>query len=190
MRSPQRLAQKGFTLIELLIVAIMLAILAAIVIPQFSGTTEGAQQAALRSDLAGIRSAIALYRQEHGEFPGAVAATGGTCTGGTASTGAIGTEAAFLDQLGLYTNANGQACNLKVGTSFSLGPYLDQRTLPTNPVTNSNTLVIVGTADAAAGDLTMGGDAAGAGWKYDLTSGKFIANDTNNDTNGVAFDTY
>lgn len=190
MRSPQRLAQKGFTLIELLIVAIMLAILAAIVIPQFSGTTEGAQEAALRSDLAGIRSAIALYRQEHGDYPGAVAATGGTCTAGTASTGAIGTELAILDQLGLYTNASGQACNLKVGSNFNLGPYLDQQTLPTNPVTNSNTLVIVGAAAAAAGDLTMGGDAVGAGWKYDLTSGKFIANDTDTDASGVAFDTY
>ena len=190
MKSPQRLAQQGFTLIELLIVAIMLAILAAIVIPQFSGTTQGAQEAALRSDLAGIRSAIALYRQEHGAYPGAVAATGGTCTGGTASTGAVGTEAAIIDQLSLYTNANGQACNLPVGTNFNLGPYLDQRNLPVNPVTNSSVLVIVAAGDAAAGDLTMGADAAGAGWKYDLTSGKFIANDTNNDQNGVAFDTY
>lgn len=190
MKRTLRLAQQGFTLIELLIVAIMLAILAAIVIPQFSGTTEGAQEAALRSDLAGIRSAIALYRQEHGAFPGAVAATGGTCTGGTASTGAIGTEAAMIDQLRLYTNANGQACNLPVGGNFNLGPYLDMEALPVNPVTNISTLVIVAAADAAAGDLTMGGDAADAGWKYDLTSGKFIANDTSNDSNSVAFDTY
>jgi prepilin-type N-terminal cleavage/methylation domain-containing protein len=190
MKSPIRLAQQGFTLIELLIVAIMLAILAAIVIPQFSGTTEGAQEAALRSDLAGIRSAIALYRQEHGAYPGAVAATGATCTAGTASSGDIGTELAMLDQLGLYTNAAGEACNLPVGTDFNLGPYLDQQSLPTNPVTNSNTLVIVAANSSAAGDLTMGGDALGAGWKYDLTSGKFIANDTGNDNGGVAFDTY
>ena len=73
---------------------------------------------------------------------------------------------------------------------INLGPYLDQRNLPVNPVTNSSVLVIVAAGDAAAGDLTMGADAAGAGWKYDLTSGKFIANDTNNDQNGVAFDTY
>ena len=190
MRSPLRLAQKGFTLIELLIVAIMLAILAAIVIPQFSGTTEGAQEAALRSDLAGIRSALALYRQQHGVYPGAVAATGGTCTGGTASTGTAGSELAMMDQLSLYTNAAGQACNLPVGTNFNLGPYLDQSTLPVNPVTNSSVLVIVPLGDAASGDLAMGGDAVDAGWKYDLTSGKFIANDTSNDTNGVAFDTY
>lgn len=192
MKHPIRLVQQGFTLIELLIVAIMLAILAAIIIPQFSGTTDGAQEAALRSDLAGIRSAIAMYRQEHGAFPGAVAATGGTCTGGTAGTGAINTEAAMIDQLRLYTNAAGQACNLRVGGAFNFGPYLDlgQPNLPANPATGVSTLVIVTPADAASGDLTMGGDNPDLGWKYDLVSGKFIANDTSNDTNTVAFDTY
>ncbi len=190
MTTAKNALQRGFTLVELLIVAIMLAILAAIIVPQFAGTTDSAQDAALRSNLAAIRSAIALYRQEHGAYPGQVAATGGTCTGGTASTGAVETELAILDQLTLYTNAQGQACNLPVGGNFPLGPYLDQRQLPLNPVTNLRTLVRVVAADAAAGDLTMGADAAGAGWKYDLTSGKFIANDTNNDQNGVAFDTY
>jgi len=190
MKPVQPSANQGFTLIELLIVAIMLAILAAIVIPQFSGTTQSAQEAALRSDLAGIRSAITLYRQEHGVFPGAAAASGGTCTGGTASTGAVGTDTAIIDQLSLYTNAAGQACNLPVGTNFNFGPYLDQSALPTNPISNSNALVIVPAGDAAAGDLTMGGDGAAGGWKYDVTSGKFIANDTNNDSNGVPYDSY
>lgn len=184
------LVHSGFTLIELLIVAIMLAILAAIIVPQFAGTTDGAQQAALRSDLAGIRSAIALYRQEHGEFPGALASTGGTCTGGTAGSGALESTAAVVEQLSLYTNGNGQACTLPVGTNFPFGPYLGQTEIPANPVTGSNALVIVGAAAASAGDLTMGGDGAAGGWKYDVTSGKFIANDTNNDSLGVPFDSY
>lgn len=187
---PMRAVQKGFTLIELLIVAIMLAILAAIIVPQFAGTTDGAQEAALRSDVAGVRSAIALYRQQHGSFPGETVSSGGTCTGGTAGTGAIETVAAVTEQLSLYTNAAGQACTLPVGTNFPFGPYLGQTTLPPNPVTGSNVLVIVGAAAAGAGDLTMGGDGAAGGWKYDVTSGKFIANDTNTDTLGVPFDSY
>ena len=77
---PKYRDQAGFTLVELLIVAIILAILAAIVVPQFASSTDDAQSSALRSNLAGIRSAIDLYTQQHGgTFPGAVAASGGRC---------------------------------------------------------------------------------------------------------------
>ena len=51
--------QRGFTLVELLIVVIILAILAAIVIPQFSSATVDAQEASLDSNLNALRSAIA-----------------------------------------------------------------------------------------------------------------------------------
>ena len=180
----------GFTLVELLIVAIMLAILAAIVVPQFASTTTEAQESALKSDLAGIRSAIDLYRQQHGEYPAATASSGGTCTGGTAGTAALETPAAFSDHMLRYTDDLGQSCTLPVGGSFPFGPYLKENAIPVNPITNSATVVIVGAADAAAGDLTMAGDGPDGGWKYDVTSGKFIANDTNNDSRGVPFDTY
>ncbi len=180
----------GFTLVELLIVAIMLAILAAIVVPQFASTTDEATESALKSNLAGIRAAIELYKQQHGEYPGALASTGGTCTGGTAGTGALETEQAFQDQMVLYSNDLGQACTLPVGGNFPLGPYIKENDIPANPITNSSTIVIIGAADAAAGDLTMGGDGPAGGWKYDVTSGKFIANDTNNDSRGTPFDTY
>ena len=53
--------QKGFTLVELLIVVIILAILAAIVVPQFSSTTRDANISALDSNLSNIRSVIDLY---------------------------------------------------------------------------------------------------------------------------------
>ena len=182
--------EQGFTLVELLIVAIMLAILAAIVVPQFASTTTEAQESALKSDLAGIRAAIDLYRQQHGEYPAATASTGGTCTGGTAGAAVLETPAAFGDHLTRYSDDLGQSCTLPVGGNFPYGPYIKDSDIPVNPITNSSVVVIVGAADAAAGDLTMTGDAAGAGWKYDVVSGKFIANDTNNDSRGVPFDTY
>ncbi len=181
---------QGFTLVELLIVAIMLAILAAIVVPQFANTTTEGEEAALKADLAGIRSALELYRQQHGEYPSISASTGGTCTGGTAGTGAADSAQALIDQLTLYTNRNGQACNLPVGTSFPYGPYLKESSLPANPVTGSDVVVIVAPGNAAAGNLSMTADAANAGWKYDSTSGKFIANDTTNDSVGVPYDSY
>lgn len=189
-----KIVQSGFTLVELLIVVIILAILAAIVVPQFASTTEDAQSSGLRSNLAAIRSAIDLYSQQHSStFPGEVAATGATCTGGTAGSGAADTAEAFEEQLKYYTNAAGQACSISdvpAGgvVEFPFGPYI-KGDIPDNPVTSVGTITIVTT-----GDLAMSAPAAPAdtnGWRYDTTSGKFIADDSDGtDSNGVIYDTY
>ena len=175
--------QAGFTLVELLIVAIILAILAAIVVPQFASTTNDAQESALRANLSAIRSAMDLYRQQHNEYPGVSASSGGTCTA-TAGTGAAGSRQAIVDQLTRFTNAAGQSCSAPEA-GFVFGPYLKEDDLPENPITNSSAVAIVST-----GDLNMAADGAGLGWKFDSTSGKFIANDSNTDGNGVAYSTY
>lgn len=182
--------QSGFTLVELLIVAIILAILAAIVVPQFASTTVDAQEAALRSNLSGIRGAISLYRQQHGEFPGRLTAVPSGACGGTAGVGALETRAALVAQLTRYTNANGEACSTSDAGAYPFGPYLDENDLPANPVTGDTAVLIVGVGDPGEGDLDMAGTGAGLGWRYDVTSGKFIANDTNPDSQGVDYDTY
>ncbi len=180
-RSTRR--SRGFTLVELLIVAIILAILAAIVVPQFASTTNDAEESALRANLAAVRSALDLYRQQHGEYPGVSASSGGACTG-TAGTGAAGNVQAVIDQLTRYTNQSGQSCSAP-DAGYVFGPYLKEDALPDNPVTNSSAVAIV-----TSGDLNMAADGAGLGWKYDSTSGKFIANDSNTDGNGDAYATY
>ncbi|MDH3547192.1 MAG: prepilin-type N-terminal cleavage/methylation domain-containing protein, partial [Gammaproteobacteria bacterium] len=63
-------AQRGFTLVELLIVVIILAILAAIIVPQFTAATDDATQSAYDTNIANLRSAIDLYRQQHQAYPG------------------------------------------------------------------------------------------------------------------------
>lgn len=181
--------QAGFTLVELLIVAIILAILAAIVVPQFASTTVDAQEAALRSNLSAIRGAISLYRQQHGEYPGLLTAVPAACTG-TAGTGAAEDPAALISQLTRYTDGNGEACSRTDTGTFPFGPYLDENTIPANPVTGVSTILIVGALDPAAGDLNMVGTAADLGWRYDVTSGKFIANDTSTDSQSVRYDSY
>ncbi len=173
-----RRAQKGFTLVELLIVVIILAILAAILVPQFAGSTDDARLSALDSNLASIRSAISLYRQQHGALPGNTAATSAACEGtdGTADGTLATAPAGFVEQLSLYTKINGEACSKSTvaGTpTYTLGPYIGKPQLPNNPFTGLNTLVVV-----EGGDLNMAGDGAGGGWKYDRLTGKFIANDT------------
>ncbi len=181
----KRLTNKGFTLVELLIVVIILAILAAIVVPQFASSTDDAKVAALDSTLANMRAAIDLYYQQHGEYPGkntAVPSSG--CSSGTAGVGTANQAAAFTEQLSMFTDPDGAACSIK-DLTFKFGPYLKKGTLPDNPITTSNALEI-----ATTGDLAMSGTGAGLGWKYDNTVGKFIANDTNTDPSGIKYDAH
>lgn len=55
-------ARSGFTLVEILIVVVILGILAAIVIPQFTSASDEAKQSALRSNLQTMRAQIELYK--------------------------------------------------------------------------------------------------------------------------------
>ena len=56
---------KGFTLVEILIVVIILGILAAIVIPQFTEASNDARDSALQSDLQTMRSQLELFKVQH-----------------------------------------------------------------------------------------------------------------------------
>src|SRR5438045_1485983 len=67
MNTRTRSARQGFTLIEILIVVIILGILAAIVIPQFSSASSDARKACLQSTVQTLRSQIALYKLQHGD---------------------------------------------------------------------------------------------------------------------------
>ncbi len=69
-------ARSGFTLVEILIVVIILGILAAIVIPQFSDASTQARESTCRSILQTVRSQIQLYKVQHNEaLPGADSGT-------------------------------------------------------------------------------------------------------------------
>ncbi len=168
--------QKGFTLVELLIVVIILAILAAIVVPQFSATTEDAKLAAVDSTLANMRSAIDLYFQQHGEYPGDLTAVpSAACTGtpgaGTGGAGAQG-QAALLQQLSNFTDLQGGACSISDATNHKFGPYIKKPTMPADPFKEVATIEVV-----VAGDLNMTATAGDpGGWKYDTKTGKLIVN--------------
>ncbi len=61
--------RRGFTLIEILIVVVILGILAAVVVPQFTNASEDANDAAVRSQLQTLRGQIELYRAQVGSDP-------------------------------------------------------------------------------------------------------------------------
>jgi prepilin-type N-terminal cleavage/methylation domain-containing protein len=58
-------ARTAFTLIEILIVVVILGILAAIVIPQFTNAADDANQSSVKSQLQTLRSQIELYRAQN-----------------------------------------------------------------------------------------------------------------------------
>jgi general secretion pathway protein G len=86
-------AKSGFTLVEILIVVVILGILAAIVIPQFTEASTEAKTSSLCTDLQTMRSQIELFKIQHNDdLPGANAGTTFTeaMTGTTDVAGAIG----------------------------------------------------------------------------------------------------
>jgi prepilin-type N-terminal cleavage/methylation domain-containing protein len=173
----RRRAVQGFTLIELLIVVIIIAILAAIAIPQFSNTSGDAQESASIANLTTMRSAIELYRVQHnGAYPSkapvGTAPTGCTTAGATTDNDAT----TFADQLTKYSSASGHTCTTQVA-GYIYGPYL--RTIPTEPLTNKNDVTVV-TADA-----TNPPGAATTGWRFQNVSGALQINSSNKARDGV-----
>ena len=103
----------AFTLVELLIVVIILGILAAVVIPQFSDASTDARVSSLTTNLATIRGQLEFYKMQHnGNYPTDNTTFAAQMTAGTDILGAPGTQ---------------------------FGPYLQR--VPNNPFTNTNTVV-------------------------------------------------
>src|SRR5689334_12955268 len=76
-----RRVSRGFTLVEILIVVIILGILAAIVIPQFTNASQDARKNSVTSQLQTIRSQIELYKLQHkDQIPALITNAGGMWT--------------------------------------------------------------------------------------------------------------
>ena len=61
--------QRAFTLVELLLVLTILGILAAIVVPKFTGRTEQARITAARTQISTFQTALSTFELDNGFFP-------------------------------------------------------------------------------------------------------------------------
>lgn len=67
--SGRRHFQAGFTLMELVVVLFIVALLAAVVVPNVAGSMRRAQETALTQNLSVMRDAIDDYRADRAEWP-------------------------------------------------------------------------------------------------------------------------
>lgn len=134
---------RGFTLVEILIVVIILGILAAIVIPQFTNASTQAKGSSVSSTLQTIRSQIELFKIQHGDIP--------PQTTGMASWVVMVNKS--------DTTETGNVATTPTGTAN--GPYLQQS--PINPLNNKS-----GTSSGAAADTNSGWYYSATGTSYTI----------------------
>ena len=137
--------RSAFTLVEVLIVVVIMAVLAATIIPQFADSTTDAKVSTLKFNLHTMRSQIELYRTHHdGKLPSATLVE---LTKATDVTGAQGT-----------------------GVNFPFGPYL--RELPDNPFSNKNIVTVIAASPPTVANVTANN---GGGWLFNTTTGELWA---------------
>jgi general secretion pathway protein G len=142
--------RNAFTLIEVLIVVVIMAVLAATIIPQFSSSTRDAKESSLKFNMHTLRSQIELYKVHHmGSYP--------TITNND------------LPQLTNATNTAGETG--AAGPNYPYGPYVDDE-LPANPFDGSNKV----TAVAVPGDKPAAVVGTLGGWQYDVSNGAIWPN--------------
>ncbi len=66
---PRRRARGGFTLIELVVVIVILAILAAVIVPRFFGRTEDAKISNAITTIKTLDDSIGMFNADTGGFP-------------------------------------------------------------------------------------------------------------------------
>jgi general secretion pathway protein G len=151
---------------------VIIGILAAVVVPQFSNATGAARENVMKDELRYLRTQIVVYRAQHRDVPP------GYPGGNISSTPTAGD---FINQLTQHTDEHGNTSTIQTET-FRLGPYLSK--MPANPFNNLSTLIVV--PDGSA----MPAPDGSTGWIYKPQTQEIIANLVGSDSNGVPFTQY
>ncbi len=142
-----RRRSSAFTLVEILVVVVILGVLAAIVIPQFSQASSEANLNTLLGNLQTFRSQIELYKVQHRDL-----------LPGQASFGGDVTEAGFVEAL---------------TDDDDYGSYVNK--IPENLfIADADERIAITCVNDNAADAAPAGD-EGTGWWFNAANGDFRA---------------
>jgi prepilin-type N-terminal cleavage/methylation domain-containing protein len=165
--------RRGFSLVEILIVVVILAILAVIVLPEFSSASASARASMLMDDLRLMRSQIVVFKAQHrGVSPGYP----------NCDTGQLPTAEALADHITKSSNEGGETA--EPGTpGYRYGPYMRQ--FPQNPVNGRTTVRMI-----ADGAQFPNAPQDQYGWIYQAETLIFKADSTGTDEQGRSYFDY
>lgn len=168
----------GVSAIEVVIVIIVMALLAALVVPRLSRGATAQETDPLGRELAVLRIAIEMYYDSHGAYPGQKDAG--------AAFGEAGTPEAFVAQLTLFTDGEGRVSTTR-SAEYSHGPYLRDG-VPACAVASVAHPAAVHVIDGDAfANYQPGVD---AGWVFNCRTGYIAANSAMRDPKGTRYDEY
>ncbi len=142
--------RRAFTLIELLIVIVIIAVLAAIVIPKFSDQSRRSKESSMKADLHLLRNAAATFQADTGLYP--------------ASLGDLSVTTAPANGL------DGAGASKAINASDFHGPYISG-VLPNDPV--SGAAFTYQTANAAGPPATKVGGVVSSATGNDLAGNPY-----------------
>ena len=135
----------AFTLVEVLIVIVIMAILAAVVIPQFGSSADDAKKATSETNVATVRSVIQIYKAQHN---GRLPIYDGTAKSLTVLVTKTKMDGTIDSPTGIY------------------GPYLVE--FPVNPWTGAKEVKLVTNDPARSADVSTNN---AGGWLYNAATG-------------------
>jgi general secretion pathway protein G len=136
----KELRRSDYTFIEIMVVVIIIAILAAIVMPKFAGRTEDARISATQSQLSIFQTALSAYNLDTGVYPS--------------------TSQGIKAMLHKPTTA-------PVPVNWK-GPYLSTKKIPSDPWKHEYNYKCPGTHNPESYDLWSNGPSGESGGKGDL----------------------
>lgn len=131
----------GFSLIELLLVLVILAVLAAVVVPKFTGRSQQARQTAAKTDIASIELALDAFETDTGRYPSS----------------SEGLEALLEEPGGLAED-------------MWKGPYLKKNAVPKDPWSNEYIYKYPGQENKSSYDLSSSGPDGQEGSQDDIVN--------------------